>query len=282
MIDWPDFLVQELAERRCIIFLGSGVSASSKNDKNESPKSWSQFLVTALGFIKEDEDKNFINGLIKEKNYLLALQCIYDQIDNGTYSRFLQKEFSEPNFQPSEIHKDVVLIDPKILITTNFDRIYEKTCFDDGHSIVTYYDSSNLPDVIRSSQRIIIKAHGTIDNIGKMVFTKRQYYDAKKNFPEFYMILSALFMTNTVLFLGCGLNDPDVNLILENINATTRALNPHYIVTLNDIHPNIERDWLNSYNIFSLKYGPSHEDLPSEIRNLKDLVLGYRGERRLS
>ncbi len=84
-------------------------------------------------------------------------------------------------------------------------------------------------------------------------------------YPEFYTILSALCITNTVLFLGCGLNDPDVSMILENVYVTTKALNPHYVVTLENIHPNIEKDWLNSYNIYTLKYGPDYNDLPDNI-----------------
>jgi len=41
-------------------------------------------------------------------------------------------------------------------------------------------------------------------------------------------MLKALFLTNTVLFIGCGLNDPDVVLLLEDVKisagecATTR------------------------------------------------------------
>ena len=36
---WPDNLVEELAYRRCLIFLGSGISATVKNDAGESPES---------------------------------------------------------------------------------------------------------------------------------------------------------------------------------------------------------------------------------------------------
>ena len=41
---WPDNLVEELAYRRCLIFLGSGISATAKNDAGESPDTWGAFL----------------------------------------------------------------------------------------------------------------------------------------------------------------------------------------------------------------------------------------------
>lgn len=45
---WPDNLVEELAYRRCLIFLGSGISATAKNDAGESPDTWGAFLQILL------------------------------------------------------------------------------------------------------------------------------------------------------------------------------------------------------------------------------------------
>lgn len=36
MINWPDSLVDELASRRCVIFIGSGASASAKKQIGET------------------------------------------------------------------------------------------------------------------------------------------------------------------------------------------------------------------------------------------------------
>ncbi|MGO4270313.1 hypothetical protein AB4Z22_10765 [Paenibacillus sp. TAF58] len=38
IIRWPSSLIAELAERRCIIVIGSGASASSKSSVGKSPK----------------------------------------------------------------------------------------------------------------------------------------------------------------------------------------------------------------------------------------------------
>ena len=45
---WPDNLVEELAYRRCLIFLGSGISATAKNDAGESPDTWGAVSYTHL------------------------------------------------------------------------------------------------------------------------------------------------------------------------------------------------------------------------------------------
>ena len=280
-IKWPEPLIEDLAERRCIIFIGSGASATSLTSDGNRPKTWEEFIAKAKMLVSDLSCIGFIDDLLGEKNYLLALQCIFDNCNKAAYYRLLQSEYSDPHFLPSQLHKDIVAIDPKISITTNFDKIYDRACSDEGHSVIPYYDSDNLADIIRSNKRVIIKAHGTIDNTHNLVFTKREYLKAKKMYPEFYQILSALFITNTLLFLGCGMNDPDVNLILEDVYTTTKAHNPHYVVTSNQIHPYKEKYWLETYNVVTLKYGPDHDDLIENVSILKDEILSYRHSRGL-
>lgn len=48
MIDWPEKLVLDIARRRCVLFLGSGVSANSKNAAGERPKTWVEVLKLGL------------------------------------------------------------------------------------------------------------------------------------------------------------------------------------------------------------------------------------------
>ncbi|EIW19589.1 MULTISPECIES: SIR2 family NAD-dependent protein deacylase [Pelosinus] len=280
-ISWPVDLIEDLALRRCIIFLGSGVSATAQNSSQERPKAWKEFLLTASELIANKKDKVHTKRLIKEGNYLLALQCIYDSIGNNQYFTLLQSEFLTPRFEPSDVHKDIVDIDPKIAITTNFDKIYDKACFSDAHTIITYDQHEGLINNLRSDQRLVIKAHGTIDAIQNMIFTKREYFAAKKNHPHFYKVLAALFMTNTILFLGCGLNDPDIALLLEHVYITTNSYKSHYAIVFDAVHPSVEKDWMESYNVKALKYGPSYEDLIPNIRNLKDAVVAYRQRRGL-
>ena len=36
MINWPEDVVEDIARRRCVLYLGSGVSANSVNEKGET------------------------------------------------------------------------------------------------------------------------------------------------------------------------------------------------------------------------------------------------------
>jgi hypothetical protein len=69
MITWPPSLVREIAARRCVFFLGAGVSASSRDALGNAPKTWGEFLTEATGLVPDAGKKRAINKLIKERKY---------------------------------------------------------------------------------------------------------------------------------------------------------------------------------------------------------------------
>lgn len=275
MVNWPQTLIKEIAARRCILFLGAGVSASSQTSDGSKPKGWKDFLADATELIKSLHKKELIIKLINEGKYLLALQAICSTVDPSEYRHFLDENFNNRSFQPSQLHKIILQLDQRLVITTNFDKIYESYCYNiskDGFKVINY-DFESLVDEIRSENRLIIKAHGSIDNINKMIFTRAEYHRAKRENSKFYEVLKALFITHTVIFIGCSLDDPDVQLILEDVKIISSAQRPHYIlIKENPQHVFSLNDWLDTYNIRALEYGPTHDDLITDLENLWNKV----------
>ena len=117
----------------------------------------------------------------------------------------------------------------------------------------------------------------SINEINKMIFTKSQYHGAKRRYPNFYEILKSLFITNTLLFVGCSLTDPDVCLLLEEVKIIGSSAKPYYVLIKQDEqNPVAIEDWKDSYNIIALEYGPDHEDLTTSLKDLGDQVLSHR------
>jgi hypothetical protein len=275
---WPDNLIEELAYRRCILFLGSGISATSTNGEGKSPSTWEVFLknIKALMRNASPEDEEFVKNMLLQKNYLLALQAIYDLSDPGAYSKYLRDNYSTPKYSASDVHSAIKDLDSKIVITTNFDKIYDNLCSEDGYAIFTYKETKSIISNIKSPENVIIKAHGSIDDTQNIIFTSKQYHEAQATYPEFYSLLSSLFMTHTVIFLGYSLNDPDINLMLENISNTTNSNCPHYIVILEGMAKQLLKHWKETYNISAIEYGSEYNDINRGITDLRDLVLAFR------
>ena len=282
MITWPENLIEELAYKRALLVLGSGVSATSQNDKGLRPKTWSKFLEDAKTLMENKNcEVNFVDKMIAEKNYLMALQTIYADCDSGVYSDFLKKEFTRPKFQPSLVHQARKEIDSKIVISTNFDKIYDNLSAEDGFVICDHKDTQKIVSNIKSPENVIIKAHGSIDDVNSIIFTGEQYYNSKRKYSEFYKLLEALFLTHTVIFLGYSLSDPDINLILENIINSSSETNPHYVVVKEGIPKQIREHWKRTYNISCLEYGPFYDNFEENILELKNQVLSLKESRRI-
>jgi DNA segregation ATPase FtsK/SpoIIIE-like protein len=281
VIQWPKSLVREIARKRCIIFLGSGVSATATTQQGTSPKTWEEFLQSAKDLISDPEEKNEVEKAINEKNYLLALQAIRDFSDRADYNQLLQENFNNPAFQASGVHKAIHSLDPRIIVTTNFDKIYESYCSyvtenGAGYNTISY-DQNSLGDEIRSDCRVIIKAHGSIDNKSKMIFTRSEYHIAKREHWRFYEILRSLFITNTCLFIGCSLDDPDINLLLEDVKISSSSTVPHYVLFRSNSQSRLkQKDWEDTYNIKALEYGENFEDLQPALEGLTEQVIEFR------
>jgi hypothetical protein len=256
-MNWPNSLVT--AHRRCIFFLGSGVSAGSLSlDKSKRPPTWEHFLKRLIDLIPGNADnKMVIEDLMKKFKYLEAAEIIYDLIPKADYSKFVRDELELPKYQPSKIHEIVLELDPKIIVTTNYDKIYDNYCTfgsaSDGYNISKYYEHHLISD-LRSPIRTIIKAHGCISDPSKIVLTKSQYFRARKDYPNFYKILDALFLTHTILFIGYSINDPDIQLILENVNITAPTEHPHYLIMGEGVNPILKKSNKTSYNLDFIEY----------------------------
>jgi hypothetical protein len=256
------------------------VSASSKNEDGNSPPTWKRLLESATEeFLKEEADKNLVKDLIEKDLLLDAAEVVFDEISQPERRRFFRSVFAEPRFGPSEYHSVIQGIDPKITITTNYDQLYEQQCgalvAGQGYAVRKYTDNKILNDV-RSKDNLIIKAHGCITDTEDLILTRSDYFKVKRNYFQFYNVMDSLLTVNTVLFLGCSMGDPDIQLVLENTNISAHSDHPHYAVLPSGRHRALKRAMESAYNIRVLEYerddDGGHTILLESLKALKEDV----------
>jgi hypothetical protein len=82
-------------------------------------------------------------------------------------------------------------------------------------------------------------------------------------------------VTHTFLFVGCGLHDPDIQLLLEDYAFKYENGVPHYFVlSRGHLKPSVQQAVEKSMNIRILSYDPSggHAKLKDAIDELVVLV----------
>lgn len=233
---WPKQLINCIARNRSVLFLGAGISMNSTDDHGTHPKDWKNFLTYGLSRITNN-NKRTIKKEIEKQNYLLACELLKKSLGDNEFIELLKDEFERPHFHEAEIHKDIFKLNQRIVITPNFDKIYDSYATHESNGTIhikKYDEEADIADGLRRHDMLIIKMHGTIDAPQKVIFTQKDYAIARTNNSKFYKIIEALLMTHTFIFIGAGINDPDIRLLLENYSTMFHTAMPHFFITTKD------------------------------------------------
>ncbi len=283
MIEWPDDLVSDIARRKCVIYIGSGVSMNSCNAQGKRPRTWWDLLNYMME--RMDNPKNHINKLLKENDYLTACELIKSRLGRDRFVRIIREEFLTPSYKAAKIHEELFKLDSRLTITPNFDKIYETYALSqtNGSTVVKYQYDNDIQSAIREDGRLIIKAHGSIDSPEKLIFTRNEYAKARTNNRHFYEILEALSLTHTFIFIGCGVNDPDIRLLLEDAFFKHNSYRPHFMLMprgiLHSEHQNVIEESMN-LKILNYSKNNNHSELTESLSQLVSLVEDVREELR--
>ena len=247
---------------------------------NTHPPNWETFLTDASALIRDEADKKVARSLIKKYQFLDAAEIITERTNPADFADYLRNTFVTPKFSPNELHKIILELDPKIVITTNYDEIYDHYCISgnagSGYNICRYYDRFAVEN-IRSRVRLVMKAHGCVSDPTKIVLSRSSYYTAKRDHPGFYQVLDALFLTHTILFVGASLTDPDIQLVLENVNISAPSAHPHYALVEKTRHPSIKAAIKKTHNVELIEYSKGKHGLAvGAMNDLRDKVIGLR------
>src|SRR4051812_16265668 len=118
IIDWPKELVDDIARRRSVIVLGSGISRQSVNAAGVRPPMWAGFLKTAVVELAAPKaTKEAITKLINSNDMLTACEAIKEQMGQATFRDYIRSQFLTPQFQPVAIHDSIISLDSRITAT---------------------------------------------------------------------------------------------------------------------------------------------------------------------
>ncbi len=260
MIRWPDELVSALARRRAVLFLGAGVSRNAVSASGERPPMWHDFLHA--GIKRCAGSKVEIKRLLENGDLFTCCQLIKQRLDHA-WIPFLEEKFFFPGFEVRSIHKHIFELDAHIVLTPNFDKIYDNyaTAATGSKVRIKKYHDPDLARFLRGSekQRLVLKVHGCIDTPGSLVFTRADYVDLRSKYDNFYRAIEALILANTFIFIGCGGAGPDISLLLEQYARSFRDSPPNYFITSSKWSKDYALMMNKNYNLVPVCYSEKNE-----------------------
>jgi hypothetical protein len=283
MIDWPADLVRDIAARRSVLFLGAGVSRNAENAQGVHPREWTDFLRHLASQVVDAAQRAEVEQCVTDADLLTACELCRKYLSPPVFKTEMLKEFSSNGYRPAKIHDDLSLVDSRLVMTTNFDKLYENRAnqLQDNTVIVKNYYDKDVADVFRRQDRVVLKVHGTIDVPDLTIFTRSQYALARRDYGHFYQLLRGLFVTHTFVFLGASMRDPDMQLLLEDHAYRFEGARPHYIVMPeNSARAGTLRVLEETMNLKALLYDPAHnhQALAASVAALVPLVEAAREE----
>lgn len=268
-------LVTDVARRRAVLFLGSGVSASARTRAGTRVRDWESFLDHAANLIQDTAIKDVVKNKILEKDFLLACEIIKQNLEAEEWRDLIYREFSQIA-EPSPLHKAIVSLDPRIIITTNFDKMVESAfpILDQSAENYPVTISKLDPSVfqsLRDDRRYIIKLHGSIDGPNDMIFSKADYIQNAFGNRIYSDFVEAVLTSFTVIFIGFSMSDPAIALLIERHVQKYPNLRPHYIFQQEPIDRSVEDVSRRLRRLHPIRYaaGDGHDDLPIKIEELR-------------
>jgi hypothetical protein len=254
---------------------------NSVDENGNRPPSWKSFLTDAIagcaGVKKE------MNLHLKGGDFLTCCQLVKYRMGNNAWISFVESKFFEPAYKPAKIHEFLFDLDASIVVTPNFDTIYDRFALGKEAQLkIKTYDADDVVRAMRGNekQRLILKIHGSIETPDKLIFTREDYAAVRQKYGSFYRALDALIVTHTFIFVGCGMNDPDLCLLLEQYAHSFASAPPHYFITGTPGSVDYDQMLMKNFNLHTVRYSPKddHTELVASLEQLGVLVDERRNE----
>ena len=275
--DVPDALLSEFARHNVILFIGAGISKGYRQngvDGYTIPQNlpaWSELLIILNNLAKQENDINEteweeIKEMIASGKLIHAAEILNDELRTVHLHRAMANIFRKREYKPNQRHQKIINIPAVGVITTNYDRLLETAYTRNTHYSPNVYTSNYAPDVIfslREHTPFIFKIHGDIQSMKSVVISKSDYRRLMYREPAYIAVLTTIFLTKTVLFLGTGLADPEIEWILETVNENFRGdtVNHYALVPENEAGGTMERQhYKKDMGIELLTYEPLSHD----------------------
>lgn len=229
MIGWNSDLIDAIARRRSVIVIGSGVSRNSTNATGDRPETWEGFLSKTS---KNLDSEALVRELLERRDYLTACEVVSREMGDLIFRRAIKAEYIDKQYSHASIHESIYALDSSIVLSPNFDVIYETyaSAISKGSLMVRMHHDTDIAGYISGGRnRVFVKTHGSASGSGSLIFTYREYAEARTKHRVFYELLKSLIMTHHFLFLGCGIDDPDIRALFEDVRFAHGQLPSHFM-----------------------------------------------------
>ncbi|MEI3892477.1 MULTISPECIES: SIR2 family protein [Bacillus] len=187
---------------RVSLMVGAGFSLNAEKieESMEGMAVWNDLKRRLIQDLSHHKD-------IEEKDVLEIGQIYVKEYGRSSLDEILKKAIPDDNYEPNELHKNLLKLPWTDIYTTNYDTLLErakKHVYERNYQVV--YDISDIPSSV--SPRII-KLHGSFPANRPFVFTANDYKEYPKKFSPFVNMVQQSIMETVFVLIGFSGDDPN-------------------------------------------------------------------------
>ena len=233
----PSILLQEIEKRRCLLFVGAGLSINADLPPGMTMPTWSQLAEQLAEHLKQLHEH-----LSTVEKKPLEIISLYERIlGRNILITAMAELLHVQDAKPGPVHKKLAKINEfDTIVTTNFEHLLEQSYKPEKVNVIV--GDENIVRYSPHTHTNIIKIHGDFSNYQKLVITRKDYDAFHKNYPVLTTNVSAWFSTKIPLFIGYSLNDPHFIQIRDFLKgALGNFLNRWFVVRFDATKDEIEK-----------------------------------------
>ncbi|PLS83311.1 MAG: hypothetical protein CYG60_22180 [Actinobacteria bacterium] len=275
-----------LKNQDAIIFLGAGVSLGTQEEQEAGlglPSSTKLAKMIAEEFkIPFREGRSELDGI--------AALAAEEASDVSSVKAFVADAILDEAEAPLRTHEALARVAPPLVLTTNYDDLYEKALGDRGvrHGKIVHQGQLSAP----AGRPRVVKLHGDATDHTTLVLTGEDYMRWETEAAGLVTDVTANFQRSPCVFIGYSLRDPNLRRIVGLVRSRLGEAARRHLALVHEIDPEdaarfgdgvrfVQGDateFLEMLADLSVQEDPPAFDLAEEERTLEKLIQTERIE----
>ena len=240
----PKPLLDDIAEGKCLPFVGAGFSLNAKLPDGETMPDWpglTQILASEAGITDSKDGPNVASEYERHFGRVQLIETIRHALKTDI-------------IEPGKSQRAIVQLPIDTIYTTNFDLLLEDACSSVRKPYRSLVGELQMPFHGGPLTTNIVKMHGDLRHEEHIIVTREDYDKFLEKYPMVSTHLSAMLITKTALFLGYSLSDPDFNHIRAVVRSRLgRFQRMSYIIQFNKSASHIKKMLNEHLHVINLK-----------------------------
>lgn len=284
-------LYRALESNELILFAGSGLSTQAKTDDGRHPPLWKGLLNGMIDWclskgLLNSEDAPNIQDLVEQGFLIEAGQELQENLEPSHLQWCLGEVILCNEAKASKAHRIIAQLPFRAYLTTNYDEFIEgEFRAQTGVTLLKYYERSidGVLNAYRERKPFIYKLHGDITDPSSIVLGNRSYERLLYSNSIYRSCLESIFNMSSVLFIGFGGSDPDMEGIISRVAALDGRSKRHWMLAPNGSFPPLKakRMWKDKgINVIGYDPDEKHSGVAQFLQNLASPpIVSLKGSR---